>query len=326
MTPKLLVVPGASEALHPLLDDLRRSDGVTVETVPTFARAIQVCSNGGRPDAVAAQLDDQVPGLLELLIALDGEAGSVPCLALLNGGTGRSLPIETGRSLLLRAATDPADSLRAALLSSLRETMAKAARRRSVDYLLSGILSRRSITLDLTLESGASATVEVLGGDVWNVYCDGLEALPALGSILFERVVGAEVRTLNTIPGERQIRVSGLEAVSPAARRLAAGAGPGTVPIDVIEDPGTREIFLDARADEPEPEPASSMPVSPAPASSTPVSPDERFDRLLAQGIQASLSRDYRRAAEAFESALELRPDDQRVKFNLDRVRSHLGG
>lgn len=51
---------------------------------------------------------------------------------------------------------------------------------------------------------------------------------------------------------------------------------------------------------------------------------EEVFERRLAQGLEAALARNYPRAEKAFEDALALRPDDSRVKFNLQRVRQRL--
>ncbi len=46
------------------------------------------------------------------------------------------------------------------------------------------------------------------------------------------------------------------------------------------------------------------------------------FDRLLAEATEAYLARDMVRARELFERCAALRPEDRRVRFNLERLRS----
>ena len=48
---------------------------------------------------------------------------------------------------------------------------------------------------------------------------------------------------------------------------------------------------------------------------------DVAFERLLDEAHDAVLKKSYAEALRAFESALELRPDDETVRSNVDRLR-----
>ena len=63
-----------------------------------------------------------------------------------------------------------------------------------------------------------------------------------------------------------------------------------------------------------------------SPPATRPADAPEPFEQYLNQGLEAALARDYRHAAEAFEKALALRPDDSRAQFNLARVQQRLVG
>ncbi len=319
----LLAVPEEDESVRSVVSVLRQQKGLKVETFSSFEAVIGRKANLPRPSGVLTKLDQRTPGFLELAVALDSEeAPHLPLLALVNGGLMRELPVETGPALVLADAGRPIEDLLAAVRSLVSGKPETQLFRQGVGYILPSVLSRRSVSLDLRSSSGLDAFIEIVGGDVWNAYSGDLTAIPAIESILYESIDRIEAKTLHTIPGERQLFLSGLQALSPHSRRQSVGPGPRAVAPKSRFDLGTQEIVP------PTGPPEAVLPAAESRGSRTESAPrsetDQEFAMLLNEGIQASLARDYRRAAEAFEKALLRRPEDPKAKFNLARVRRRL--
>ncbi len=320
MKPKLLTALQPSDRAQAVLRELRREDGLQIECVEDSQAAVRWLSDADPPSGVLAQLDQQAPGFLEVLTTIDRMTQRIPVLGTATGGLVRDLPVETS-SLILLDLELPTTDFASRIVSAVSSSSNGGNRtcRQGVDYLLPAILCRRSVNLELLSTNGAEVSVELVGGDVWNAYGGDLEAVSALEAILFEPVSQVAVRALQMIPGERQIRHSGVEALGPGTRRLQVGRGQNASQQESHQQFGTQEF--DMRALVAELRSTNSRRVKPEGESE---SPDERFERLLATGIEASLSRDYTRAGSAFEEALTLRPDDPRVRHNLERIRRYL--
>lgn len=322
MKSTLLVVKGEGSAVDGLLPDLCRLEGLEIEEVSSFGQALEEYADGDPPAGVIAGVDRQRPGFLELLAGLDWVSPRVPFLGLVNGSLSGELPVETGPSLVLQRADRPARQLVSAVAACMPAGSAAVSFRRGVDYLLPALLSCRSVSLDLRCDSGVDAYLEILGGDLWNVYADSLEGVEALEALLYEPVAQARVRTLQTIPEDRHIWSSGMQALGVGTRRLPPRfeleapppATPAATGERVRAGSGLKTQALDiAWIDAEKPDELNAAEQQ-----------EVDFERHLREGIRASLARDYGRAVEAFQAALEVRPNDRRVMLNLERVRQRL--
>jgi hypothetical protein len=308
LSERWLIVPQEAATVQPLLQLLRQGDW-DLDEAADFATALKNAT-AALPAGVVAECGPQSPGLLELVVALDAVQPGVPFLVVSSNGTVRDLPIEPSRSIVWQSAARRPRDLLTSLRSLAASPRAAEAFRRGADYLLAAILCQRSIGLDLLANEGKEAHVEIVGGDVWNAYGeDGGMAMDALEAILYEPIRQATVRALHHIPGERQIRLHGVQALGPASRRPPERK---TAPVPTLSLPPRVEIHEFGTQD------VEIVPLEEV--------ADDRFDHLLEEGIKASLARDYARAVRAFEDALTLKPGNTKAEFNLARVRSKLKG
>ncbi len=327
MSPRLLTILGGSDRERMLLRELAALEAVQIEPVAGVGRAIRVLAEEDPPAAVLAGIDQRSPGFLELLATVDARELRIPVLATTNGGIVPDLVVDTGPTFTLLDLGRPPEDLVTRVSSALSTSLASGCWRNGIDYLLPAILSGRSVSLNLRLSADHQVLVELVGGDVWNVYAADLEAEAALESILFEPVSQVEIQTLQTIPGERHICRSGVEALGSGSRG-ARRDGRSTRGKD--HDLGTQEIcpielIADLRSAANAPPPSSDVAAADAETPAAIEDPvADRFDSLFSAGLEAALARDYPRAAQAFEEALDLRPNEPRVRHNLDRVRRHL--
>lgn len=326
----LWVVPQSASSIESLLPHLHLEAGMRIETFDTYASLLK--DVGDRPPAtvVLAEAGPQNPGLLDLLVQLDSAKDAVPCIAVMPDGSGPDLPVEPSRSLRLMNRRDALLELLALNQGVLTPAMP---RRLAVDYLLLAILCRRSMALELTIAPHSETLVEIVGGDIWNIYGPSSEAVEALDEILYEPLTQAAIRALHTIPGERQLEHSGLRALSPATRRLERGDERddgsaldfGTQEVETGEVRGNVEKAQQAEGAEGASDSSAASTAEPVAESAEQSSDDgAKVEVLLTQGIQASLARDYQAAAAAFRQALELRPGETRAEFNLGRIQKHL--
>ncbi len=312
MKPKLLTALQPSDRTQAVLLELSREQGFQVESVSDSPTAVRWLMDEGPAVGVLAELNQQAPGFLELLAAVDDMASPIPVLGTANGGLVCDLPVYPSRALTLLGLELPAVDFATCVVSAISTSASSAtvSCRQGIDYVLPAILCRRSVSLRLQSADGLAVSVELVGGDIWNAYTEDLEPESALEAILFAPVSAVEIRILQMIPGERQIILCGVDALSLATRASeSAGQQPhGTNKVDM------RAVVAELRA-------ANSRSAKSEGAGE---SLDDRFEALLATGIEASLSRDYSRAGQAFEEALTIRPGDPRVRHNLERIRRHL--
>lgn len=327
----LWVVPQSASSIESLLPHLQLEAGVRIETFDTYASLLKDVDDRPPATVVLAEAGPQNPGLLDLLVHLDSAKDAVPCIAVMPDGSGPELPVEPSRSLRLM---NRRDALLELLALNQGVLTPATPRRLAVDYLLLAILCRRSMALGLTIAPQSESLVEIVGGDIWNIYGPSSEGIEALEEILYEPLTQAAIRALHTIPGERQLEHSGLRALSPATRRM--GLSDAARDTGSSLDFGTQEVETDEvranveKAEQAEVAQEASEASTGSTADSVPESAEKpgddgaKVEVLLTQGIQASLARDYQAAAAAFRQALELRPGETRAEFNLGRIQKHL--
>lgn len=239
---------------------------------------------------------------LELLCSLEALELRIPVLALASDATAAP-PLGFSPLLTVVSADLTAEELRTAVIRQVEAAPHDGPLFRIADYLQLANLFGQSMELRTRCGRGRLGQVEIVGGDFWNVYAStgqkDLEGEEALACMLFESPQWLEASPLRTLPERRQIRGDGAAVLERASGR------PGRTNLRLLS--GGR-----AAGGGPEAEPAASGPEPPEPG--------DRFEALFEAGLAAALARDYAGARERFQQALGLKPDDPRVRYNLDRL------
>ncbi len=201
------------------------------------------------------------------------------------------------------------------------------------DFLRLAIELGQSASIVLHLAAQLRVQLQVVGGDLWNVYTPERTGLAVLEAIAGATPSGVEVKHLRSVPSERQIPDPGTAVLQRLRRRKADRITQPVVIDNRVAGRQATHRITPAPAPKPlapsEVHPGSGVVSAPPPESSpgdrnaSPAVPDA-FDRAFAAGLDCALRRNYREALAHFEEALRLRPVDRRVQFNIERVRSHL--
>ena len=77
-----------------------------------------------------------------------------------------------------------------------------------LDYLQLASLAGRDLVLKMSFGDGRSATMEIVGGEIWDCHLGVLKGLEALGQALEHEAEGIDFVPLTRAPGERRIEGS----------------------------------------------------------------------------------------------------------------------
>ncbi len=77
-----------------------------------------------------------------------------------------------------------------------------------LDYLQLASLGGRDLVLKMSLGDGRSATMEIVGGEIWDCHLGVLKGVEALGQALKHEADGIHFGPLIRVPGERRIEGS----------------------------------------------------------------------------------------------------------------------
>jgi CheY-like chemotaxis protein len=77
-----------------------------------------------------------------------------------------------------------------------------------LDYLQLASLGGQDLVLKVSLGDGRSATMEIVGGDIWDCHLGVLKGIEALGEALEHEAAGIDLAPLTRPPGERRIKDS----------------------------------------------------------------------------------------------------------------------
>jgi DNA-binding response OmpR family regulator len=188
-----------------------------------------------------------------------------------------------------------------------------------VDYLQIACIGAHSVSLTLEERGRVVGTIEVSRGELWSA-----RDAHGVGEPAFQRLFardalrGAETftrcRSLRPPPGRRDVTTHWQVLVLESA--CAIDEGQAAV-VDLDED---IEASLSGALASVEP----AVPVATALSAAPPPPRDrdaERFDAAFDAGVDALLGRDFHTAYDRFLDAAALRPDDPRVRANLQRLR-----
>ncbi len=159
------------------------------------------------------------------------------------------------------------------------------------DYLQLAAMGRSSARLEANLQDGRTAVLFIVDGDIWSAFLGEIQGEDVVRELLAATTVSIVMRALDGPRPERQIDVS--------CERLLLN-------LATAEDERDREPVEDDDTGEAE----SDI--------------DPLFAEAFAEGIEASMEKDFQVAAEAFQRALTHKPDDPQALYNLERVQSIL--
>lgn len=177
------------------------------------------------------------------------------------------------------------------------------------DYLQLAAMGRHSLTLAVEMEGGVTGRVEVVGGEVWNVFAGDRTGADALALLVSSPLHRLRCGPLDPIPTARQLEERSEHLLLEIARRQDEAAHGGFA--ELLDIDGL-DAFVDG---------AIGHPVALAGPEGTAGSNPAGFQALFSRAISAYLERRYEEAAGHFERCLELRPGDHRVFQNLARIR-----
>ncbi len=183
------------------------------------------------------------------------------------------------------------------------------------DYIQLAAMGRRSVLLEVRNGSSLLGAILIRGGEVWSAHDLRGDGLDAFRRLAFARDVVVACRTPSEAGAKRTIHGSAESVLLEAAQARDEGRGP------VSDVPPRTSADEDAQLD------GGWEPDSTAPPHSHDLE-DRIFRQHYERGVEALLTKDYRAAFEAFQSASDLRPGDRSVVANLKRLRElgHAGG
>ncbi len=183
------------------------------------------------------------------------------------------------------------------------------------DYIQLAAMGRRSVLLEVRNGSSLLGAILIRGGEVWSAHDLRGDGLDAFRRLAFARDVVVACRTPSEAGAKRTIHGSAESVLLEAAQARDEGRGP------VSDVPPRTSVDDDAEVD------GGWEPGSTAPPHSHDLE-DRIFRQHYERGVEALLTKDYRAAFEAFQSASDLRPGDRSVVANLKRLRElgHAGG
>jgi len=189
------------------------------------------------------------------------------------------------------------------------------------DHLLLAVICGISAHLEFQADEGGELTVEIIGGDLWNAYGVEFEGGAALEAHLSDRPRRVGVRSLQVLPGQRQLRRKGFETLRYHGLPTRSGHREPT-------SRDTKEVLVEDVRNLMRQVPGSPSPADPGVLVPRPTPPKqssaEHFEELLSEGLRAAMAMDYPRAERAFEKAVALDSADPRARMNLKKVRRQL--
>ncbi|MCP4657590.1 MAG: response regulator [bacterium] len=157
------------------------------------------------------------------------------------------------------------------------------------DYLQLAGMGRHSVLLRVAVDGEDEAWLEIIDGDIWNAYFGQRTGEDAVAALLSLPAHNMTSKALTNRPRKRQIQ------------RKTAG------------------LLLDLARAQDEARRGEGGDGEPIAPSST-----RSYADLVEEGIEAARCEHWKKAEAAFQTALEIRPDDARARYNLARIRKLL--
>ena len=300
---------------------LGKMSGVDVMSAATFAEALKLI-DARAPALVVSDIDLPDRSGLEMVGELGRRGIRAPIIFVTAYLKTYRSRIPQRPDILVLEKPVPLDQLRARVAEWIGLVSDRPRVPFSVaDYVQLACMGHHSVLVEVEQRGVAVGRVMVVRGELWSA----TDAI-GTGEAAFKRLAfladeGVRCVALAGPEGAREIEARFDALVLDAARLhdeevrdRASRSGPSTEPALPPPMPPLRSE--PDRWDEQE-DTSPSLPQ----AMRTRVAPTRSFEELWEDGVDALLSRDYARAARAFQEAERLRPDDRRVIANLARLR-----
>ncbi|MCP3957930.1 MAG: response regulator [bacterium] len=287
----ILVVEDQATLLRGFLRSLEQVEGFRATGCATVDQAVGILESDP-PDLLITDIN--LPGRygLELLGELDARRLAIPVIVVTAYRAVYQSQIPDHHELTVLEKPVPMSELTALAQEKLRQSPQQRRTFQLTDYLQLAELARRSAVLTIETEAGTSGTVEIVDGAIWSARFGDLAAGAALETLL-EESPKISASPLDREPSRRNVWSTSSQLLLERAKRQdEQGNAEGDESVSILEEAAdpTREAFATA----------------------------------FNQGVRAGVQGDLETAAAAFKQALELRPEDSRARFNLDRVTRQL--
>ncbi len=287
----ILVVEDQATLLRGFLRSLEQVDGFRATGCATVDQAVEILESDP-PDLLITDIN--LPGRygLELLGELDARRLDIPVIVVTAYRAVYQSQIPDHHELTVLEKPIPMSKLTELAKEKLRHAPSQRRAFHLTDYLQLAELARRSVVLTIETEAEITGIVEVVEGAIWNARLGDLAAGAALEALLDDSLK-ISVSPLDREPSRRNVWSTTSRFLLERAKKQDEQDNGG------VEESGD---LLEEVADP----------------------TGEPFAKAFNQGLRAGVRGDLEAAAAAFEQALELRPEDSRARFNLDRIRRQL--
>jgi len=290
MNSHVLIVEDEAAQLRGILRALESLDGVRCTGCSTLAKARQTITDDP-PDLLATDINLAGENGLELLPILEQTGQTTPIIIMTAYRTAYDDRIPRSDMVTILEKPLAVTDLRELIRQKLEGSETGGSPLEITDYLQLAAMGRSSARLEANLQDGRTAVLFIVDGDIWSAFLGEIQGEDVVRELLASTTVSIVMRALDGSRPERQIDVSCEQLLLNLA---------------TAEDECDRQSAGDDDAGEAE----SDI--------------DPMFAEAFAQGIEASIEKDFQTSAEAFQRALTHKPDDPQALYNLERVRNIL--
>ncbi len=278
--------------------------GVEVQEAGTLNDGLKLV-DAATPDLVISDIDMPERSGIELLGELGRRNLNIPIIFVSGYLNAYRSQIPHHASVEVLEKPVPIDELRDAVRRRLGdEGPAEVSPFGVPDYLQLACMGRHSVLIEVERDGKTIGEVVISSGDIWSARDDRGSGLDALGRLTFTEGCLVKCRRLSDNPTERDLE-GGWEFLLMEAARVVDE----TRRSQELQAPDDAELSSGERPAHAETADAAAEP-----------DPDSEFAKLWDQGLEAMLAKDYPLALDVFERALELQPDDARLRANIHRL------
>lgn len=335
----VLIVEDESMLRASLARGIGKMEGIGVLEAASVDEAVSLLDQN--PDLIVSDID--MPGRtgIELLGELGRRGLSIPIIyaSAYLAAYGSQIPPNANIEVLEKPVA--LDDIRTLVRRKLDEADDANTPFAVPDFLQLASLGRRSVVIEVTWADGSSGEISVHDGDVWDARAGGLVGKAAFARVAWEGGGRVRCRALTQPPATRTLSGSAESLLMDSARMLdeekrgCEETRPSYVEqalrfSSIPPAPAAFAEFDLGLGNEPLPNfepPPIAAPSEPAPIEPAPTTEAGgnvtagAFSRLVDEGVDALLIRDFPAALAAFTAAEALQPGDGIVCANLGRLR-----
>lgn len=323
MPPRVLIVEDEAVLRAAMARGLAKLPAV-IDEAATVAEAIAHLDRA-LPDVILSDLDLPDGSGIELVGELAKRKARVPLVFVSAYLRAYRAQIPPHADVEVREKPIELDELRALVRDRLGPRVTDEAPFGVADYVQLACIGKHSVAIDVIGRDGNHGLVAVVGGEIWHAEDDRGAGIAAFHRLTFAEGVEVHCRTLASPPGRRTVDGRWEALLMDSARIHDEGQRHAARTEDDLDVLFAGAVAaLDDEDHGPRPPESPAVPeVASAPrlAAGTETSPIvDEFVTLRDRALDAVLDRDYPTAVRAFAAAHALRPDDQQVVANLERL------